>query len=519
MSEMHRYRSCVCGSDSIGGTVMNLALQFLRAGISVIPLEPKGKRPLIQWTEYQTRMPTETEVRGWWAKHPDANIGGVTGKVSGIGVVDCDGPEGIAEAARLELYSPLVSITGKGRQLFYKHAGGNICNSVRKYPGIDIRGDGGYVVLPGSIHPNGKRYQWVGSGNVGLKAHLPEFPAALFDSVVSVKSVNTTGWIAEALEKLDKGNIHYTTIRVLGKLRTKNFSAEDSRAFLLPHIQRVGGSVESLDERIKDVYKRYDAQVEVTEQPSESIEGFMEAITPVEWICKPLIAKGTLGFVAGLPETNKTWLLMDLALECARFGEDGKWLNLFPVCGSRVLFIDQERFKGETQRRFRGMMKDKGIEPKDLANRLFIRCGTTTRLDIISSYVAFRRELESIRPDLVIIDSWAAFQSSDENNRQSVQVVLERIKTLRTEFGCTFLFVDHENKLAFSDQETGALPTYARMAGSIAKPAAAETIFTVRRVSDDTVWVHHTKSSLATQVKTFQVRVTDTENGVKVVGQ
>jgi RecA-family ATPase len=178
-----------------------------------------------------------------------------------------------------------------------------------------------------------------------------------------------------------------------------------------------------------------------------------------------------------------------------------------------VLFIDQERFKGETQRRFRAIMREKGIESRDIKDNLFIRCGTTTRLDLTPSYEAFRRELLEIKPDLVMIDSWASFQSSDENNRQSVQVVLERIKALRTEIGCTVVFIDHENKLAFNDEE---LPSYTRMVGSIAKPAAAETIFTVRRFDSETVLVHHTKSTLASTVKSFSVKVTDTEFGVKV---
>ena len=497
---------------------MNTALHYLRMGFSVIPLEPRGKKPLIQWAEYQKRLATEDEVRGWWAKTPDANIGIVTGKVSGIGVVDLDGPEGIAEGMRLGLTSPLISITGRGRQLFYRHTGENICNSVKTYPGVDVRGDGGYVAVSPSIHPSGKRYQWVGSVNNGSN-HLPLFPKALFQSTSQPGVLPSTGWATDALDKLDKGNLHDTTIRLLGKFRAKNFTKEEARAFLLPHILRVGGSIEALDTRINDVYGRYEAGPEPqTEQPSEDIENFMAALTPVDWICRPLIASGTLGFVAGLPETNKTWLLMDLALECAR-PNAGKWLNLFPVGHTRVLFIDQERFKGETQRRFRGMMAAKGLEPKDFKDNLFIRCGTTTRLDITPSYEAFRRELLTLRPGLVIIDSWAAFQSSDENNRQSVQIVLERIKSLRTEIGATIIFIDHDGKGAFGETANNETTTYRYMAGSIAKPAAAETIFTVRRFDENTVLVHHTKSSLASTVKSFSVRVIDTELGVKVVGQ
>lgn len=503
---------------------MNHALRYLRLGYSVIPLKVRGKEPLIAWQEYQKRLPTEAEVRAWWDKYPQANIGIVTGKVSGIGVVDVDGPEGMKEARRLGFTSPLVSLTGKGRQLIYKHTEGTLCNAVRKYPGIDIRGDGGYVVAPPSVHPNGRRYQWVGASAVALKSRLPNFPVSVFAaSSAPTKLIgNAAGWVAAALTEMKPGNIDTTLHRVCSKLRADGYSKADAKLLLEPHAIKAGATPGHLDDKIANAWARYEPNVkpesaQIDPANAENIDSFMEALTPVNWICAPLIAKGTLVFVAGLPETNKTWLLMDLALECARpLPDKGNWLNLFPVIHSRVLFIDQERFKGETQRRFRSVAREKGIDFKAIKDNLFIRCGTSTRLDITPSYEAFRRELLEIKPELVLIDSWASFQSSDENNRQSVQVVLERIKALRTEIGCTFIFIDHENKLAFNDEE---LPSYTRMVGSIAKPAAAESIFTVRRFDSDTVLVHHTKSTLASTTKSFVVKVIDTEYGVKVVGQ
>lgn len=505
---------------------MQHALRYLRLGYSVIPLRARGKEPLIAWQEYQTRCPLVTEVREWWTKWPDANIGIVTGKVSGIGVVDVDGPEGLTEAIRLGFTSPLVSLTGKGRQLIYRHTEGLLCNAVRKYPGIDVRGDGGYVVAPPSIHPNGRRYQWVSASAVALKNLLPNFPVSVFSATSAPTKLQTgkpAGWIATALAEMQPGNIDNTLFRICARLRADGYSEIDAKTLLEPHALKAGATPGHLDDKIANVWKRYvpndrqnNSQVSaIPDNPAESIDSFMETLTPVDWICRPLIAKGTLAFVAGLPETNKTWLLMDLALECAR-RSSGKWLSLFPVTHSRVLFIDQERFKGETQRRFRAVAREKNIDFKDIKDNLFIRCGTTTRLDLTPSYEAFRRELLDIKPELVLIDSWASFQSSDENNRQSVQVVLERIKALRTEVGCTFIFIDHENKMAFNDEE---LPSYTRMVGSIAKPAAAETIFTVRRFDSDTVIVHHTKSTLASTTKSFVVKVLDTEHGVKVIGQ
>lgn len=506
--------------------MMQHALHYLRMGFPVIPLKPKSKEPLILWTEFQKRLPAEAEVRSWWQKWPSANVGLVTGSVAGIAVVDLDGLVGIAEGQRLGLMSPAISQTGNGQQLFYKHTGGTICNAVKKYPGIDIRGDGGYVVAPPSWHPNGKRYQWLGAGNVALGSHLPPFPTALFTATPAARLLRTDTKpgldVAKALTEMHQGNIDITLFKVCSKLRGQGWTEEDAKVLLQPHADRAGATPGHLDDKIRNCWTRYESNerpqsAHVDEPTAESVEVFMEAQAPVTWICRPLIANAAIGFVAGLPETSKTWLLIDLAIECARGG--GTWLDLFPVQDAKVLFIDQERAKSETQRRVNLVAAHKGVTFQSIKNRLFLRCGTTTRLDLTPSYEAFRRELLEIKPDLVIIDSWAAFQTVDENSRGSVQTVIERLKTLRNEIGCAFVFIDHENKSVFTDMENNETPSAYRMVGSVGKVAAAEFVLTVRRFDDDSVLVHHTKSTLAERAKSFMARVVNTEKGVRVYGE
>jgi RecA-family ATPase len=247
------------------------------------------------------------------------------------------------------------------------------------------------------------------------------------------------------------------------------------------------------------------------------IESFLRDNIPVKWICNPICAEGALGFVAGLPEAYKTWVLIDLAIECARGG--GLWLGLYPVSSAKVLFIDQERSKSESQRRLRSVMVGKHIEPKTLKDTLFIKCGTTIRLDLDESFNAFKRLLADMRPTLVLVDSFATFHQSDENDRMTIQKVMERVKELRQEFGCAIVFVDHENKSAYSDKDMGIAPSAGRMAGSVGKVAAAEFVLTVRRYDPETCVVYHTKSTMGERVKPFAVHVTDIDGGVKVWGE
>jgi hypothetical protein len=105
------------------------ALQNLARGWSAIPLRFTGtvedrKKPLLQsWAEYQKRVPTETEVKDWWNKWPSANVGTPTGAVSGLAVVDLDGPN-CSELFRLRgiyLTKTATVQTGKGHQAYYAH--------------------------------------------------------------------------------------------------------------------------------------------------------------------------------------------------------------------------------------------------------------------------------------------------------------------------------------------------------------------------------------------------------------
>src|ERR1035437_2805530 len=129
---------------------LNAALKYSKMGFSVIPLREREKLPLFAWAEFQKRRATEEEIRLWWEHWPNANVGIVTGMISGVAVVDLDGLVGVANGVRLKLSSSVMSLTGAGRQLFYKHREG-VCNSASEVAEkVDVRGEGGYVVAPPS---------------------------------------------------------------------------------------------------------------------------------------------------------------------------------------------------------------------------------------------------------------------------------------------------------------------------------------------------------------------------------
>jgi hypothetical protein len=148
-------------------TAEEFALYYLSRGWSVIPIRKGDKRPALRWLEFQGRRADVTEVKRWFRKWPGANVGIVTGRISGLIVLDVDSQHGgEASLASLEKKRESMPWTmeattgGGGRHLYFSHAGESIQNKVGFMPGLDLRADGGCVVAPPSLHPSGSPYVW-----------------------------------------------------------------------------------------------------------------------------------------------------------------------------------------------------------------------------------------------------------------------------------------------------------------------------------------------------------------------
>ena len=147
---------------------MNLfeaALDCQRRGLSIFPCQIRGKEPACA----RGCMDATTEldrITGWWGQISNLNIGLATGKPSGLFVVDVDDDTGRRSLAGLEakhgkLPPTISAITGRGEHLYFKLGKHDVRNSAGLLgPGLDVRGTGGYVLLPPSIHPSGRAYAW-----------------------------------------------------------------------------------------------------------------------------------------------------------------------------------------------------------------------------------------------------------------------------------------------------------------------------------------------------------------------
>lgn len=181
--------------------ILEAALHYAERGWRVLPLQPRGKTPLIR--EYQNAATTDEDViTGWWDRWPMANVGIQMGAASGIIDIECDNEQ--AEARLAELFGGQMPETPtfrskKGWHRLFRfdssHPWAEYGN--KKYPGllpgVDFKvggdGKGSYGVFPPSIHPDGPEYRWARDLDDGVD--VAEVPGALVVAVLSLDVGNT----------------------------------------------------------------------------------------------------------------------------------------------------------------------------------------------------------------------------------------------------------------------------------------------------------------------------------------
>jgi len=168
--------------------LLDHALHYVRLGWPIFPLHnpnpdgtcscgdptcgPKqiGKHPRTSKGVYDATR-DERQVQAWWRRWPNANIGLATGDPSGVWVLDLDRSDAlqvVEEHLQMRLPRTESVRTGRGRHLYWHHPEGlavaNRASLIRPESGIDVRGTGGYVILPPSLHSSGSFYEWEPDG-------------------------------------------------------------------------------------------------------------------------------------------------------------------------------------------------------------------------------------------------------------------------------------------------------------------------------------------------------------------
>jgi hypothetical protein len=214
------------------GVLIKAAMDFGRFGWSVVPVEPRGEESIVSWQIYRHRQPEMTEIGDWFNRWPGANLAIVTGIISALVVLDLDARRGgESSLVRLEQEHGPVPETveatmGACRQLYFSHPGGIVRERPNLAPGIDLHGDGGYLVAPPSVHASGERYRWVHSPEVYHLEPLPSWLLSIPQEERGEPEQPLAQWLAPLQAEVAEGGRSDALAMLCGHLLCKGVAPE-----------------------------------------------------------------------------------------------------------------------------------------------------------------------------------------------------------------------------------------------------------------------------------------------------
>jgi hypothetical protein len=395
-------------------------------------------------------------IRKWWRRWPDANIGIVTGPESGILVLDVDGKLGeqsLIDFERRGVHLPdthTVRTGGGGQHLYFVWPeGADVRNSASRIaPGLDIRGQGGYVVAPPSLHSSGARYEI--NESAIAPAPCPEWLLSHIQATQGAQTGQSSPRAgAVANEPIGRGHRTPLLFSLAGKLRTEGVSQGGILAalrglnatFAPPHDEK------KLLQIARGV-ERYPAGEPPASMALNLLRGIDIADEDVPWVLENHIPDKTVFGIHGRPGDGKTRVALRIAADLSR----GCTPFTGRPCTSRnVLILSNEDAPG----RIRSLYKAMGGE----LERLFVEnaddawwLGDLNRLDsaIAESGAGF-----------VVVDSLASHSGkTDLNAHADTTRLLVPQRALAERHNCAVAVVHHLNKLITADH-------IAKVAGSI----------------------------------------------------
>lgn len=227
-------------------TDLDLLQRYVDMGFSLIPITKGKKTPPISWQKYIHERANIDQIKNWIGKFGDTHWAVVTGKISGITVVDCDNPMALQAAHDLELTNGCEVKTPHGRHYYFKY---NDDGKVRKtvsghrgpgtyWPqieGLDLRNNGGYALLPPS-----SGYEW----QIEEETILDEM--TLYKDWKGATFPNECNTLQQPQEK-NFANLNLTNIALESSPKTKNLTREKYREIAEQYptgkIQRGGSGI------------------------------------------------------------------------------------------------------------------------------------------------------------------------------------------------------------------------------------------------------------------------------------
>ena len=459
-------------------TVQELAKEYVDSGWSVLPVRPEEKRPyMTNWLQYTKTRAPKAMVEGWFTNLSGAGVGVVTGRISNMVVLDVEStcPYPIEDLLKRYPTQMIAKSGGGGWHLFYQYptSQSRVSNRVRIFDGADLRADGGFIVLPPTMHPSGNQYQWVKRGPLGA------FPLALLE-LQSQPKVQGEGWITEALRGVSEGGRNDTCARLAGYFFKKGMNADIVEALLMDWNERNEPPLPAHEVRttIKSIERSHATgtsqftQVQFTddrsnvqeeERKKESSFGVMRMTDYVKgyggegvsWLVEDWLPDKSITFLVSPPESYKTWLLLDLAVSVSA---GVPFLGRFQVNnpGPTMIIQQEDSHSGLTDRlaliveqKLNALPRLDGDEwtvPAMPDLPIFVHPDRQLRFGNKKVLEELEQQIATIRPKVIMIDPLYSTTDTTDNYMADLANRMMILKTWRDKYGCSFLIAHHSKK-------------------------------------------------------------------------
>ena len=538
---------------------------YASLGWSVIPVRPGEKLPAVPWAAYQRERATAAQLHDWFAVG-GYGIGIVTGAISGIFVLDFDGEIGQELLTRLEREHGILPVTpnaltpGGGVHVIVQHPGRPVPTKKHVLPGMDVRGDGGFIVAHPSMHRLGRRYEWDADAHpedvtvaaaadwvvslcCGPASASTDQPAAIVHALHPGPLGLPTSVVADGRETYMRDTI-LAVLRALRDCLGRSPTADELFAEVWPQysrkvdLTRAGRGADEVMAKIRYTLRRVQAgavpgmpamasaatgttpgDVSTDEQPSDGPPSnatppdvfptldiaALSNMPPVEWLIQDIITADGFGITYGPPASLKSFLLIAWSLHIA---SGTPWLG-HKVKQGGVLYVAGEGVRG-MGRRVRAWLRHHSMDGVDLPFRLLPASVNLTDPEQLAKLIRTAiaaAAAEGTTIALVVIDTVArAIPGADENSAQDMGRLVAAVEHIKAAVTCHVHGVHHSGK----DPDRGAR-------GSSALLGAVDTMVRVTRDGDSlTVTVEKQKDDEEAEPIALQIERVDLSHDLVV---
>ncbi len=486
------------------------AKEYIRKEFHPIPVQ--GKVPLIAWSHLREKPPTIFDVDAWPSMEKATGLALLTGKEAGFVVLDID--EG-ADLGDREIPHTPTARSGRGMHYYFKYPTDIEVGSYSGIvPKVDIKGDGGCIVAPPSVHENGNTYTWTISPD---DAEFADLPAWLLDLLrkeggsvedFSIAPVSDpSGGLSEweyLLNGVEQGRRNDSATRLTGKLLGALPPEHwESMAWPIVRTWNLRNSPPLPDKEVRGVFESIKAREGVQIAPTENLgqylvplAEFMTRQFPAQkYYVDGLLIQGGLNFITAPTGVGKTTLLLYL-LKRMLAGEAA--FETFDTVPAKVLFLNEDN----ADRYFQEILTRVGLQ-SDPNFQIISNRG----LKMVKGWGRRVAEVMTANGmDLVVVDCLFRFNPGDENSTREAQWVVDELNHIERA-GFTPVVIHHNRKA-----KHGANSSYEDMRGSSVFRDAADSHLAIKR-NGEVLTISQSKNKGGRLTKPFRVELLEWVGG------